>query len=328
MRLGRISEKTVQTFQSLSRPLHFDDGLEVTELWVFLSFPSAWLRTDALVRFPTRNEVDSANQKRLNALSGKSIRYSAVDEGEEQIRDKLLANMMAPPALELKVGAQVMLIKNMDESLVNGSLGTVEDFMSETTFDLTGGMGRLGDDSDIDSDQKRRIKAFTNALSGSSKQDNDKIFPLVCFRTADGMKRKVLCVPEDWKVETAQGKTIASRKQIPLILAWALSIHKAQGQTLQRVKVDLGKVFEKGQAYVALSRATSQQGLQVLRFRKDKVMAHPRVIGFYNKLYSAESIQQKSATSSASTLANFVAAKARRVMDVDEDEEEALAAYG
>ena len=52
-----------------------------------------------------------------------------------------------------------------------------------------------------------------------------------------------------------------------------MSIHKSQGQTLERVKVDLGRVFERGQAYVALSRATSLEGLQVLNFNPDKVRA-------------------------------------------------------
>lgn len=57
-----------------------------------------------------------------------------------------------------------------------------------------------------------------------------------------------------------------------------MSIHKSQGQTLERVKVDLGKVFEKGQAYVALSRATSLEGLQVLNFNPAKVQVHHKVV--------------------------------------------------
>lgn len=55
------------------------------------------------------------------------------------------------------------------------------------------------------------------------------------------------------------------------MLAWAISIHKSRGQTIQRVKVDLGRVFEKGQCYVALSRAATMEGLQVLRFDPKKV---------------------------------------------------------
>ena len=59
--------------------------------------------------------------------------------------------------------------------------------------------------------------------------------------------------------------------QLPLVLAWAMSIHKSQGQTIQHVKIDLRSVFEKGQSYVALSRAASMKGLQVLGFDPKKV---------------------------------------------------------
>ncbi|SPQ22629.1 df3345b0-6ff7-4c15-ba86-c3a612f118ad [Thermothielavioides terrestris] len=312
MRLGRISDQTVRNFQALSRPLRFDDGLEVTEL------------------FPTRQEVDSSNQRRLQALTGKLYRYEAVDGGDPKVRDKLLANMMAPQAIELKKGAQVMLIKNMDETLVNGSLGTVVGFMDETTFELKGSADRFGEESDA----KKRVRAFTNLLAEGAKADN-KEYPMVRFHAVDGSQRTILCLPEDWRVELPTGEVQASRKQLPLILAWALSIHKAQGQTLERVKVDLGKVFEKGQAYVALSRATTQEGLQVLNFHKARVMAHPRVVDFYNKLYSAEAAVKKKA---AGSIANYVvtqpapqpaAGSARQpVTVVDDDEEEAMAAYG
>ena len=72
------------------------------------------------------------------------------------------------------------------------------------------------------------------------------------------------------------------------MLAWSLSIHKSQGQTLPKVKVDLRRVFERGQAYVALSRAVSRDGLQVLNFDKTRIKAHQKVIDFYSTLSSAE----------------------------------------
>jgi len=263
----------------------------------------------------------------LKALTGKVYRYDSIDAGDIKIRDRLLANMMAPPSIELKKGAQVMLIKNMDETLVNGSLGTVVGFMTEATFELKAGV----EDSDMETDAKKRVRAFTNALAESSKNDNRE-YPVVAFHAVDGTVRQILCVPEDWKVELPTGEVQASRKQLPLILAWALSIHKAQGQTLERVKVDLGKVFEKGQAYVALSRATTKQGLQVLNFQKNKVMAHPRVVEFYNKLYSVEAAMQKKAAGSITSYTVKQAApagsSARNPVSVfDDDDEEALAAY-
>jgi ATP-dependent DNA helicase PIF1 len=236
--------------------------------------------------------------------------------------------MMAPPTIELKKGAQVMLIKNMDETLVNGSLGTVVGFMTEDTFDLKA----MADDSDVESDAKKRMRAFTNKLAEASGQDSRE-YPLVRFHAVDGSQRDLLCIPEDWKVELPTGEVQASRKQLPLILAWALSIHKAQGQTLERVKVDLGKVFEKGQAYVALSRATTQEGLQVLNFKKGSVMAHPRVVDFYNKLYSAEAAISKKAAGSITNYtvkqASASGASSRQPVSVlDSDEEAAMAAYG
>ena len=60
--------------------------------------------------------------------------------------------------------------------------------------------------------------------------------------------------------------SLVSRTQIPLMAAWAMTIHKSQGMTLNRVEVDLGRNFEEGMAYVALSRARNLQGLKVISF--------------------------------------------------------------
>jgi ATP-dependent DNA helicase PIF1 len=314
IRVGKISGETDHSFKVLSRKPTFDDGLEVTEL------------------FPTRYEVDRSNEARLRGLIGPIHRFEAADTGEPNIRDRLLENIMAPKLIDLKKGAQVMLIKNMDDTLVNGSLGKVRGFMSEATFEIWGAQEPFADEADSDARSKQRIKSFSR--DPDSIKDM-KEYPVVQFTGTDGSHRTMLLLPEDWKVELPNGEVQAQRRQLPLILAWALSIHKAQGQTLERVKVDLGKVFEKGQAYVALSRATSQQGLQVLNFEKSKVMAHPRVVQFYGKLYSAELASKKKTTTTVADYARrgpsdkdrsaSALKKGAGVMDLG-DEEEAIAA--
>lgn len=75
---------------------------------------------------------------------------------------------------------------------------------------------------------------------------------------------------------------------MPLELAWALSIHKSQGMTLTQASVSLGRVFECGQAYVALSRVKSLTGLSLTDFSRNAVRAHPRVVAFYQALRAAQ----------------------------------------
>ncbi|PNS17634.1 hypothetical protein CAC42_3029 [Sphaceloma murrayae] len=282
MREGRLTQSSIQAFRSLSRPL--DSGP---------------MNTMATELFPTRNEVEAANASRMNQLVGEVKTFEARDGGvivDKAQRDRLLQNCMAPEIINLKKGAQVMLIKNIDESLVNGSIGTVIGFMSEQTFDrythneeeFTATQGDALKDED--STKMRTDRARQRIEENMRGFDTAQRFPVVRFTLNDNTTRDLLCQRETWKIELPNGEIQASRAQIPLILAWALSIHKAQGQTLERVKVDLGKVFEKGQAYVALSRATNMAGLQVLRFDPNKVMAHEKVRTFYSNLSRVEAI--------------------------------------
>ena len=223
--------------------------------------------------------------------------FKAVDTGtiqDPQHREKLLSNCMAPPVMNLKKGAQVMLIKNMEDTLVNGSIGRVVAFMDEGTFDYyreNEGDFAAGEGEEDDEDRAARARKKLKSLAHTDGAATvTRKWPLVCFVQPDGTERHLLCQPEAWKIELPNGEVQAQRQQVPLILAWALSIHKAQGQTLQRVKVDLGRVFEKGQAYVALSRATSAAGLQVTRFEPRKVMVHPRVVEFYSNMVSISQV--------------------------------------
>lgn len=193
-----------------------------------------------------------------------------------------------------------MLIKNMDESLVNGSIGTVIAFMDENKFEYHHQHQEEFQGDDLaNTDDENSIRGRLNSKGAASREiaSSGAKWPLVRFVFPDGTSRQLLCQPESWKFELPNGEIQACRSQVPLILAWALSIHKAQGQTLERVKVDLGKIFEKGQAYVALSRATCQEGLQVTNFNPKKVMAHEKVRAFYDSLYNVEKISRSSEAS-------------------------------
>jgi ATP-dependent DNA helicase PIF1 len=228
----------------------------------------------------------------MKMLSGETFTYTADDSGVTDMiqRERLLNNFMAPKQIQLQKGAQVMLIKNVDQHLVNGSLGKVVHFSDSEMYsyrqeheeEFNAAYQNEEEDEKV---LKLREKIQAAVYKGGTV-GRGKLLPVVAFQIPDGTTRQIIVHPEEWKSELPNGEIQAKRSQIPLILAWALSIHKAQGQTLERVKVDLGRVFEKGQAYVALSRATTQQGLQVTRFDARKVMVHPKVVTFYDKLVS------------------------------------------
>ena len=86
-----------------------------------------------------------------------------------------------------------------------------------------------------------------------------------------------------WDVEE-NDKHVLRATQIPLKVAYAISIHKSQGDSLDYAEIDLSDIFECGQAYVALSRIKSLEGLSIIDVDYDKIKSHPKALEFYNNL--------------------------------------------
>ncbi|KAK0200721.1 hypothetical protein DFS33DRAFT_1265675, partial [Desarmillaria ectypa] len=177
-------------------------------------------------------------------------------------KPSLLESLLAEQTVELKLGAQVMLIKNVDEVLVNGLVGKVIGFYR--SWELISFPPNPPEHKPLhvflNADGRSPVHPKTDENEDSAKKENedpsgrnDERFPLVLFEygtpgaMGESQTEAVLITRDEFRVEDAEGKVLARRVQIPLILAWAMSIHKSQGQTIHRVKVDLRKVFERGE---------------------------------------------------------------------------------
>lgn len=153
---------------------------------------------------------------------------SAPVEYDSITKGKFNANRApVPMALSLKKGARVMAVKNDPlKRWVNGSLGTITDLTRE--------------------------EVYVKFDSGPS------------IRKIETAKWETINYKWDEVTQKMEESTSATFQQIPLILAWAVTIHKAQGLTLSDVRVDMGSgAFAPGQAYVALSRAQTLEGLSL-----------------------------------------------------------------
>ena len=215
LRMGVASQTAVATFNGLRRPLSAMDGIVPTEL------------------FPLRSEVDNANKVMLGALKTESQVYESRDTGNasEERKATILKNMVAQRVLEIKVNAQVMLIKNVDENLVNGSVGRVLGF--HTVSEVCGSSGEitpkggsgfirkvlLKDDGKTPEEEKV-VEGDVDVKPGpkGSPQESTERFPLVEFRTPLG-KEVVLVGRDEFKVEENDGTIAARRVQASVIPA-------------------------------------------------------------------------------------------------------------
>lgn len=189
-------------------------------------------------------EVATINKNELEKLEGPEFTFMAQDtftaykdNAKRELYFKSLEDNI-PQYINLKVGAQVMLRKNIDieRGLVNGSRGVITAITSGESVKVS----------------------FVNGIS-------EKI----------GM--------QTWKIKDKRG--IASRTQIPFILAWACTIHKAQGATCDLCVCNIGSsIFTEGQAYVALSRVRNLKGLFLSDFYPKAIKTNEEALEYNNKL--------------------------------------------
>jgi len=104
--------------------------------------------------------------------------------------------------------------------------------------------------------------------------DSDNDYPVI--ETKSG--KKIIAVPTNWCIQDDNDNIIASIKQIPLRLAWAITVHKSQGMSLDVAEIDLSKSFERGMGYVALSRVRTLDGIRLMGINQLSLKVNQSVV--------------------------------------------------
>ena len=195
---------------------------------------------------PTNSLADTINSAHLSKISGQAYNYRAHISGE--FDQKVYPS---DERLSLKVGAQVMLLNNdINKRWVNGSMGEISEIRN-----FPDGNGSIS----------------VHMLDGSEVEVEPHTWEIYRFSYNEPAKKLV-------------SSRVGSFTQFPMMLAWAVTIHKSQGKTFDRVIIDLGAgTFAHGQLYVALSRCTTIGGIVLKKpVEKSHIRMDYRVVDFLN----------------------------------------------
>ncbi len=220
------------------------DSLPLLKSRIDAKFPNDEIKPVKI--FCKNIDVNEFNKKKLNEINKPVRIFTALDSGDERFIKHFDKNCPAPKELFLKEGAQVMLLKNIDteNGLVNGSVGVIESFS-------TSGV----------------VVKFCSGKIGIIDLDEWHI--------------KEQTIGFDKKITY---RVVATRKQVPLKLAYSVTVHRSQGLTLDRAELDLNEAFACGQSYVALSRVRNLESLSVKEFAPQRVMVNKQCLDFYKDI--------------------------------------------
>jgi len=252
-------QKGDDTFVKVLNEVRFGELSEESERLLRARLVACEGRGDLAVTrlMPLRSEVEAVNSRSLAALPGELVSFHARDEGNSEELDHLSG---ARRVVDLRIGALVLLTRTIDvrRRLVNGTQGRVVGFS---------GIGSL----------RQVVVAFR--VGGAEEATLETGVAAQSFEARCG------------------SRLLGARVQVPLELAWAVSVHKSQGMTLDAVEVSLENVFEHGQTYVALSRARSLDGVYLLGRSENlrrSISANPRCLAFHRQV-SVETVSRKRA---------------------------------
>ena len=221
---------------------------------------------DFYITLTTTNAIaEDVNARQLQNLPGQPYVYQGLVSGEFERK-----SLPTQETLFLKKGSQIMMLNNdADKRWVNGSLGVVENIHTSEGEDII-------------------LVKLENGQSVDVKKYTWEIYQYYFDDVAQNLASKV----------------IGYFTQYPLKLAWAVTIHKSQGQTFERIIIDVGYgTFAHGQMYVALSRCTSLQGIILKKpIAKNQILMDNRVHEFMNSCFKETTIHSERSEESSQKL--------------------------
>ncbi|MFL2692754.1 MAG: ATP-dependent RecD-like DNA helicase [Gammaproteobacteria bacterium] len=232
-----------QRFCELLNNIRIGQDLESTINQINSNCFDPTLESDFFMTLTSRKKrAEELNEYKLSHIEGEEELIKSKESGDLNEND-----LPAPRELKIKVGANVMFIKNDPEGRwVNGTLGTVSECLDK---------------------KKKHIKVKINNKTHKVEREEWNKVRFTYDEDSDDVLEEV----------------ISSFKQFPIKLGWAVTIHKSQGLTLESCSVDLGAgAFATGQAYVALSRCKNLNSLNLQRELKvSDALVDPDIIDFH-----------------------------------------------
>ncbi len=247
----RQTDPVFQTILSQARQGFLEDeSVRILETRQDRSWQQLEIRPTLL--FTRRAEVDNINERNLRALQGERKLYKA---------ETVFAPIQATANLTESSPAVKHAIEKMDRD---------GQYMAELILAIGAQVMLL---TNLDHEAEL-VNGSRGVVVGFEKSGA----PIVQFRSG----KPIPISATTWESEDLEG---VGRKQIPLRLAYAITIHKAQGATLDCALIDIGtSTFEYGQAYVALSRVKNLESLYIWDIEPTAFKAHPKVVEFYTSL--------------------------------------------